>query len=137
MELKLQRRKSSKYSTSGKLLIDSDGSYVFLCYTLEDVVRKVKIPKETAIPAGRYEITITYSNRFKKDLPLLHDVPRFEGIRIHSGNKPEDTEGCILVGMDRGKDLIYSSRTAFDVVFAHIEASISNGDKVFIEVVNG
>ena|SRR3990167_4942624 len=137
MELKLQRRKSSKYSTSGKLLIDSLGNYTLLCYTLEDVVRKVKIPKETAIPAGRYEITITYSNRFRKDLPLLHNVPGFEGIRIHSGNRPEDTEGCILVGMERGKDIIFSSRTAFNIVSAQIKASISNDEKVYIEVVNG
>lgn len=74
--------------------------------TLEDKDRYLetggtKIPKETAIPRGRYLVSLTYSPRFQKILPLLHDVPKFEGVRIHGGNTAEDTEGCILLGQYR------------------------------------
>lgn len=57
--------------------------------TCEDTVRDVKIPGQTAIPEGKYKVVITFSNRFQKFLPLLLDVPKFTGVRIHSGNVAE------------------------------------------------
>jgi hypothetical protein len=91
-------------------------------WTLEDTVREIegkpvsewKKYGVTAIPKGRYELIVTMSNRFKKPLPLLVDVPGYAGVRIHSGNTSEDTEGCILIGnnvnMDEGR--IGDSRAA-------------------------
>lgn len=84
----------------------------FTCHTLEDTERDVKIMGKTAIPKGTYEVVVNYSNRFKKMLPLLIDVPNFSGVRIHSGNTSEDTEGCILIGMERSFDSITHSRIA-------------------------
>lgn len=133
MKIIVKREKSSQYSTIGEMLID--GTHT--CYTLEDVVREEKIPSETAIPAGCYEVTITYSNRFKKDLPLINNVPNFSGVRIHPGNKAEDTEGCILVGLSKSLDFIGSSKIAFDKIFARIKEAIDKGDKVMIEVIDG
>lgn len=96
MDCRLDRRWLAPLDTIGALYLDD----VFEAFVLEDVVRApgVKVPGQTAIPAGRYRLTITPSQRFKEDLPLLVDVPGFEGIRIHAGNTRADTEGCLLVG---------------------------------------
>lgn len=117
MELLLKRLHKTINSTIGELYVNG----VFECYTLEDVERTVKIKNETAIAKGKYKVVITYSNRFKRDLPLLLNVPNFEGVRIHSGNTNHDTEGCILVGLTRSKDFIGNSRKAFAKLFNKIK----------------
>lgn len=119
--LLLKRRKSSAKSTQGTLYLNGK----FECHTLEDVVRPVKIKGETAIPAGTYKVIVNRSNRFKRLLPLLIDVPNFEGVRIHPGNKAEDTEGCILVGDTISTDFIGNSRIAFDRLFKKLEEADS------------
>ena len=60
-----------------------------------------------------YKVIINMSSRFKKEMPLLLNVPAFEGIRIHSGNTSEDTEGCIIVGMTRTLSGVAMSRIAY------------------------
>ncbi len=103
--------------TAGKIFINKE----FECFTLEDAVREpgVKVPGRTAIPEGRYRLVIDESARFKRMMPHILDVPMFEGIRIHAGNTAEDTEGCILVGVERheGGRVITRSREAFDTFF--------------------
>lgn len=113
MKIDIKRLHKCEYSTIGELTIDG----LWECYTLEDVERDVKIKGETAIPKGTYKVIINQSNRFKRLLPLLLDVPGFEGVRIHSGNTNHDTEGCILVGRTRSDDFIGQSRKAFDSLF--------------------
>lgn len=131
MELKLVRKEFTNDSTIGDLSINGE----FECFTLEDRVRPVKIKGETAIPLGAYEVVVTYSNRFKKPLPLFLNVPGFEGIRIHAGNTKKDTEGCILVGQTKSKNMVGRSRAAFDILFGKIQAAAQK-EKIFIEVVN-
>jgi hypothetical protein len=94
MEFLLERKYLGDTYTIGHLYIDEQ----FFCNVLEDKVRdlnkdgdlndagETKVYGETAIPYGKYKIIITYSQRFKRDLPLLVDVPHFSGIRIHPGN---------------------------------------------------
>lgn len=117
MKIQIKRLHRTENSTIGELTIDGK----FECYTLEDKERDVKIKSETAIKKGTYKVIINRSNRFKRLLPLLLNVPEFEGVRIHSGNSNHDTEGCILVGKTRSKDFIGQSRKAFDTLFEKMQ----------------
>jgi len=119
MKITVKRLHKTDTSTIGELYIDG----IFECFTLEDVERKEKIKSETAIPKGTYKVIINQSNRFKRLLPLLLDVPNFEGVRIHSGNTNHDTEGCILVGQTRGQNYVGQSRKAFDKLFRKMQAA--------------
>jgi len=144
MELLLKRKILTPESTISDLLIDG----IFECHTLEDPsrgltqlmsVEDIKFFKEygnTAIPLGRYKIIINYSNRFKKYLPLLVNVPGYEGIRIHTGNFPKDTHGCILPGLTYGENFINNSFKAFEALYAKIKANLDAGDNVNITIVN-
>lgn len=133
MKLRLQRDVVTELSTAGRLYVDGS----FECYSLEDPVRKEKIYGKTAIPAGHYQIVITRSERFKRDMPLLLGVKDFIGIRIHSGNTAEDTSGCILVGTYReGSDTIRGSRNAFDNLYWKIKNALFEDEDVEIEILN-
>lgn len=148
MELELRRYMADKTnkSTISPLFIDG----VFECYILEDVdrglssempladIRTTKIHGETAIPYGRYKIVITKSERFSKlkgadvYLPLLLKVPGFEGVRAHPGNKPENSDGCLLPGTTKATDMVLNSATAFISLNNKINASIKQDDEVWI-----
>jgi hypothetical protein len=132
--LELHRQVETGKPTFGKLSVDG----VYECVTLEDQVREpfVKIAGETAIPAGTYQVIVNMSNRFKRMLPLLLNVPQFEGVRIHPGNTTADTEGCILVGTHKEADRITNSRIAFDALFAKISSEFQNNHKIEIEILN-
>ena len=129
MELKVLRKELTAKSTIGELHVDGK----FECFTLEDAVRPVKIKGLTAIPAGVYEVVVNFSQRFQRPLPLLLNVPNFDGVRLHAGNTDADTEGCLLVGKTKGADFIGASRAAFDAVFAKIQRATAR-EKVFIEI---
>jgi hypothetical protein len=129
MILDLKRKIFTDDSTIGELSIDG----VFTCYTLEDKVRAVKIHSVTAIPYGKYEVIINFSNRFKEYMPLLLKVPGFEGIRIHAGNKSTDTEGCILVGDSKSLNFIGNSRITYKNLLSKMKLA-SKKEKIFINI---
>jgi hypothetical protein len=129
MDLALKRTDFTDESTIGELSIGGE----FECFTLEDMVRPVKIKGFTAIPAGSYEVVISFSARFKCPLPLLLNVPNFDGIRIHPGNTARDTEGCILVGREKGKNSIANSKVAFEKLFGILSRAMET-EKVFITI---
>lgn len=87
---------------------------------LEDRIRKpgLKVYGKTAIPPGRYRFVVDYSPRFATRLPHVLEVPGFVGIRWHALNTPEQTLGCLGVGMVAGVDRIDRSREAMDLVLA-------------------
>lgn len=82
------------------MYVDGD----FFAYSLEDVYRGQleneadKVYGETAIPCGTYAVIVDYSNAFKKELPHILQVNKFDGVRIHGGNTAKDSLGCILIG---------------------------------------
>lgn len=109
MNILVKRTFKGPEYTIGKLYID--GAY--FCDTLEDTVRTgVKIAGKTAIPAGKYKVKKTWSTRFKKTLPEILNVPNFTGVRIHSGNTAKDTEGCLLLGLNKVKGSVINSQNA-------------------------
>lgn len=99
----------------------------FICYTLEDKVRPMKIYGETAIPYGTYQVIVNHSQRFNQLMPLLLNVPNFEGIRIHMGNVSANTNGCLLVGTKKGKNSVLYSKAAYAKVFNLINTLLKTG----------
>ncbi len=131
MKLDLRRLELTGQSTIGRLAVDG----VDFCWTLEDVVRTgPKVYGQTAIPAGTYAMQLTLSPRFKRVLPLLVNVPGFEGVRIHPGNTAADTEGCILVGLGHADDRITDSRAAFDALFTRLKAATDRGEAISLKI---
>lgn len=122
MELMLERIAKKSGYTIGRLSVD--GKYV--CDTLEDAVREVKIKNRTAIPRGRYRVAMSvvspkysqpkykWAKKYGGRLPRLLDVPGFEGILIHVGNTVNDTSGCILVGRNTIAGGLTGSIRAFE-----------------------
>lgn len=126
LAFRLVREEFTTESTVGRLffrLSDRD-PWTWLCWTLEDVVREIpgqpvtawKVKRETAIPRGTYTMCVTRSNRFGVDLPLLLDVPGFEGVRIHGGNTAADTEGCILVAHHHPREDVIQGKATGEVL---------------------
>lgn len=105
MKIEVKRIFKGTEYTIGKMFLD--GKY--FCDTLEDAVRQGKIMHETAIDEGEYKVKMSYSNRFKRVLPELLDVPNFAGIRIHKGNHKDHTSGCILLGENKKKGMVINS----------------------------
>ena len=138
MNLKLLRTQLDVDVTIGELYVDGK----FQCWVCEDAVREIpglpvsewKVPRMTAIPFGMYDVDVTMSNRFKTELPLLLNVPGFEGIRIHPGNTVNDTEGCLLPGLDRLAKGVGRSRLAFNTLFADIKSAKQRGERILIHV---
>lgn len=146
MKLTLKRKFLGDKYTIGDLFIDGE----FFCNTIEDAVRKLpatclytakgqsckckaKIYAQTAIPVGTYKVTMEYSPRFKRKLPLLHDVPHFIGILIHSGNDESSSAGCLIVGNNTIKGKVTESRVTSD----KLNAILSKERHITIEVING
>lgn len=134
MFLELRRRWLTEKSTIGELWLGDKR----LCYILEDTYRgdspAAKIPGETCIPCGTYEIRIHKSPTFGRDVPMLVDVPGFHHILIHWGNEPKHTKGCLLTGLERAEDSVRLSRAAFDVVWPHIHDARALGELVHIRI---
>lgn len=144
MEILLKRKQQGKESTLGILSVDG----IFNCFVLEDAdrglgsrmplstIRGLKVFGKTAIPTGRYRIEITYSQRFKRMLPILIGVPGFSGIRIHAGNWAKDTDGCLLPGNSWRKQIgdymVTESRNASRDLQNDIAAAIALGEEVWI-----
>ena len=152
MKLKVDRHyKGDKY-TIGKLYIDD----VYFCDTLEDVdrgltqdmnlsvIQEKKVMHQTAIPSGVYETVMnvkspTFSKKTQYEfcdgyLPRLLNVPGFEGVLIHIGNRIEDSSGCLLVGENKVKGQVINSTATFKRLYAKLKEASDNGEEITVEI---
>ena len=144
LNLKLERKWKKEKYTIGNLYVNG----VFFSNVLEDTVRglrqdmtpeeiqKIKIHGQTAIPSGRYEIRVTLSARFRRQLPILLNVPGYAGVRIHPGNNDANTEGCLLPGKNDRVGQVSNSRATMAALQKQIEEAIYQNSKVYIEIVD-
>ena len=153
MELKLKRIAKQNGYTIGKLSIN--GKY--FCDTLEDsdrglasgmlldVLKHKKLAHITAIPTGRYQVTMNViSPRLSRSkfyqqfgggrVPRLLNVPAFEGILIHCGNTAKDTDGCILVGKNSKIGMVLDSKITYSNLYPLLEAAYKRNERIFITV---
>jgi hypothetical protein len=118
MKLFVNRTTKTRNSVVGELLIGGQ----HFSYTLEPAEASETI-KPRAIPMGTYDVTLRHSSRFGRDMPHVENVPGFEGVLIHWGNYPKDTEACLLVGYERMPDFVGQSRSAFDALFLKLSSA--------------
>lgn len=151
MKIKVIREILTPTETLGSLYINNK----FFCYTLEDVDRKLKntdaiefvkahkVKANTAIPSGEYRIILSMSNRFKRIMPEVLNVPAFQGIRFHGGNTHLDSEGCILIAKQRHINKLSAWQGIKNWVFgsqekqlvAEMQKALSNGEKIYLAIV--
>jgi len=153
MKLKVLRFSSQEDSTSGLLFLEGKKGLEFLCYTLEDEARVLKIKGETRVPAGTYKLELRteggFHNKYKKRYGGFHkgmlhvtNVPNFEYILIHTGNTDEHTAGCLLVGDSQENNniikdgFIGKSTNAYKRIYTDISRAIIDGKNVTIEYVD-
>lgn len=142
MELLLVRDTFTDTSTTGVLTIDGKD----FGFALEDVdrgltsdmplaeIQQRKVKGKTAIPTGRYEVRATWSPRYGRMMPEVCGVPGYKGIRIHSGNDAEDTEGCLLPGKTRAKNRVYTSAKYATWLETQILLALGQGQQVWLTI---
>ena len=151
MDLLVLRFSSQKDSTSGLLFQKTESfGLQFLCYTLEDEFRALKVRGETRIPAGIYDIQFRkeggFHNKYSKRFADIHkgmlqvmDVPNFDYILLHCGNTDEHSSGCLLLGDSQENNVIIKdgfigkSTNAYKRVYPLIAKELELGNKVTIE----
>jgi len=140
MILRLVREPSVTGATLGVLFVDGH----YQCFTLEPQIREQegqpvstwKVPGQTAIPAGRYRVTLVQSPRFGRLVPLLIAVPGFTAVEIHTGNTVGDTRACVVVGRLRAAQRVGESKAALDALVPKLEAAIARNEAIWITVEN-
>lgn len=144
MENLLQReRTDAKDRTYGEWFING----MEFCLSLEDRVREspgrpwhkgLKVYGKTAIPAGRYRLTLEDSPHFGPNTITINEVPNYEGVRVHSGVTILDTLGCVLLG-DRKTSFGIAGGINHQILRnlkARIQAALDDGEDVWLTVQN-
>ena len=153
MKLEVLRISSQEDSTSGILFETTNGKRTFMCYTIEDEQRDVKVWGETRIPAGTYKLKLRTEGGFHsrytgkygdwhKGMIWVQDVPGFEFILWHTGNTDESTAGCLILGQTQESNLIKpdgwvgSSVSAYKFVYPRVSEAILSGQDVEVTYID-
>lgn len=143
MEIQVNRIARKDGYTIGRMSLNGE----YFCDTLEDTDRGLnstmssdeilakKIKGQTAIPTGKYDVLLTFSPRFKRVLPLLLNVPGYQYIRVHHGNRPDSTEGCLLVGENKAKGQVLNSRATLEKLMSVLLECEKRKEKISITIV--
>jgi len=101
-----------------------------------DHISAVKVKGQTAIPVGRYRVGLRNSPKHGKDTLYLQDVPGFQFIDVHAGNSSADTEGCLLVGLQREPATmrVLQSRYALDLIRSRILPAMGQRVEVWWQI---
>ena len=153
MKLRIDRKYKKETYTISNCYIDGE----WFCSILEDrdrglhqfdpieKIKAIKVPNETAIPAGTYQIAMDivspkysanswYMKVCGGKVPRLMAVPGFDGILIHVGNTAVDTSGCLLCGMNTEKGKVTDSRNTFIKLYKRLKAAHDAGENIYIEI---
>ena len=153
MEIRLERRWKKKTYSIGNLYVEGE----WFCNTLEDKDRglrqdmseaqiaKIKVKSKTAIPTGRYRVTLRVQSPKYKNvqfyrafcggyMPRLLSVPGYQGVLIHAGNDENDTAGCILVGLNKEKGKVLDSRKTFVALYNVLERAQRKGEEIWLTI---
>ena len=153
MKLEVLRISSQEDSTSGILFETTNGKRTFMCYTIEDEQRDLKVWGETRIPAGTYKLKLRTEGGFHsrytgkygdwhKGMIWVQDVPGFEFILWHTGNTDESTAGCLILGQTQESNLIKpdgwvgSSVSAYKFVYPRVSEAILSGQDVEVTYID-
>lgn len=153
MEILLNRRYPKDEYSIGEIRIDGK----WFCSSLEPTdrgltsdmpmaeIKSIKVAGKTAIPKGRYKVTLSYSPKFKDKswakpyagkVIGIENVPGFEGVRIHPGNTVHDTSGCVLCGLNKIKGgLTNSCSTYLNLVDNYIQPALARKESVYISII--
>lgn len=139
MEILLERKFFHEDCTEGNLYVDGK----WFAHVIEDKVRAkagfwkriLKVYAETAIPYGKYPVMVTWSNRFKRQLTGIFNVPDFEGIRIHNGTSAKSSAGCPIISYKIGTEpkTLLNDKSAMNDLCSMVEQAQKTG-KVFITI---
>lgn len=142
MDIVVKRIWKQPTYTGGQVFINGE----FFCFSIEDAdrglrsnmplseIQRIKQYGITAIPTGRYQVAMTYSNRFKRYMPQILSVPGFEGIRIHVANKATDVEGCIGLASESSQDGFGGNSRAACVEFERRIKKVERKEKIWITI---
>lgn len=142
MEIRVKRIARKDGYTIGRMSLNNE----YFCDTLEDTDRGLKstmseeeiLSKKrkgiTAIPTGEYDVILTFSPKFKRVLPLFLNVPGYQYIRVHHGNLPSSTDGCLLVGENKIKGQIVNSRATLEKLMSVLLECEKRKEKVTITI---
>jgi len=143
MDWTLDRKYLGPKYTIGKLFRGD----AYICDVVEDVVRdlnkdgdlldddETKIPRETAIPYGRYRVHLSMSPKFKRVLPILDGVKHFTGIRIHKGRDAGSTWGCLIPGENKIKGGVINSEKYEMLIVSSILGDLIRGEEIWINII--
>lgn len=141
MQLILERKIHNETSTEGNLYINGK----WFCHTIEDRVRakpgewkrELKVYGKTAIPYGIYPVLVTWSNRFKRPMPGVFNVPDFEGIRFHWGVNELSSAGCIILSFkaENDKDRLLLDKSATEKLI-DIIGKAQKKEKIYLHIVD-